>query len=129
MSSGKRKNGADACAKKAALLFLACKRNPDLTGQLAVILFAPKPNSQSYVVTQNDLVEVELGCVSCPEQNHIFVQPILIDTPPLINTYPPNSSHTSTPFIILQQWKPAVILFWFLSAGVGEGRGGGERQR
>ena len=53
----------------------------------AVILFAPKPISQSYVETKNDLVEVELGCVSCPKQNHIFVQPISIDTPPLIITY------------------------------------------
>jgi len=32
MSSGKRKNGADARAKNAALLFLACERNPDPTG-------------------------------------------------------------------------------------------------
>jgi hypothetical protein len=32
MSSGKRKNGADARAKKAALLFVACERNPDPTG-------------------------------------------------------------------------------------------------
>jgi hypothetical protein len=36
MSSGKQKNGADARAKKAALLFLACKRNPDLTGRLSI---------------------------------------------------------------------------------------------
>jgi hypothetical protein len=43
-----------------------------------VNLFAPKPNSQSYVVTQNDLVDEELGCVSCPEQIHIFVQPLHI---------------------------------------------------
>ena len=42
-------------------------------------LFAPKPNSQSYGVTQNDLVDEELGCVSCPEQIHIFVQPISIE--------------------------------------------------
>ncbi len=36
MSSGKRKNGADARAKKAALLFVACERNPDPTGRLSI---------------------------------------------------------------------------------------------
>ena len=36
MSSGKRKNGADARAKNAALLFVACERNPDPTGQLSI---------------------------------------------------------------------------------------------
>ncbi len=36
MSSGKGKNGADACAKKAALLFVACERNPDPTGRLSI---------------------------------------------------------------------------------------------
>jgi hypothetical protein len=36
MSSGKQKNGADARAKKAALLFLACERNPDPTGRLSI---------------------------------------------------------------------------------------------
>jgi len=36
MSSGKRKNGADACAKKAALFFVACERNPDPTGRLSI---------------------------------------------------------------------------------------------
>ncbi len=37
MSSGKRKNGVDACAKKAALLFVACERNPDPTaGRLSI---------------------------------------------------------------------------------------------
>ncbi len=36
MSSGKRKNGADARAKKATLLFVACERNPDPTGRLSI---------------------------------------------------------------------------------------------
>ncbi len=36
MSSGKRKNGADARAKKAALLFVACERNPNPTGRLSI---------------------------------------------------------------------------------------------
>ena len=36
MSSGKQKNGADARAKKAALLFVACERNPDPTGRLSI---------------------------------------------------------------------------------------------
>ena len=36
MSSGKRKNGADARAKTAALLFVACERNPDPTGRLSI---------------------------------------------------------------------------------------------
>ena len=35
-SLGKRKNGADARAKKAALLFVACERNPDPTGRLSI---------------------------------------------------------------------------------------------
>ncbi len=34
--SGKRKNGADASAKKAALLFVAGERNPDPTGRLSI---------------------------------------------------------------------------------------------
>ena len=36
MSSGKQKNGADACAKKAVLLFVACERNPNPTGRLSI---------------------------------------------------------------------------------------------
>ncbi len=36
MSSGKRKNGAEARARKAVLLFVACERNPDPTGQLSI---------------------------------------------------------------------------------------------
>jgi hypothetical protein len=36
MSSGKQKNGADACAKKAAFLFVACERNPHPTGRLSI---------------------------------------------------------------------------------------------
>ena len=36
MSSGKRKNGADARAKKAALLCLACERNPNLSSRLSI---------------------------------------------------------------------------------------------
>ena len=31
-----RKNGADALAKKAAQLFVACKGNPDPTGRLSI---------------------------------------------------------------------------------------------
>ena len=32
----RRKNGADACAKKAALLFVECERNPNPTGRLSI---------------------------------------------------------------------------------------------
>jgi hypothetical protein len=36
MSSRKQKNGADARAKEAALLFVACERNPDPTSRLSI---------------------------------------------------------------------------------------------
>jgi hypothetical protein len=51
-------------------------------------------------VTQNDLVDEELGCVSCPEQIHIFVQPISIKTLLLIIAYPP-ARHTHHSLFII----------------------------
>jgi hypothetical protein len=36
MLMSSRKNGANACAKNAAVLFVACESNPDLTGQQSI---------------------------------------------------------------------------------------------
>jgi hypothetical protein len=60
MSSGKRKNGADACAKNAMLLFVACECNPDPTGRLSIpnVLRRVKGYSEDKVVNHTLQMQV-----------------------------------------------------------------------
>ena len=42
-----------------------------------MILFAPKPKTYNEIWYSNKMVSENLGQVSCPEQNHFFVLPIV----------------------------------------------------